>query len=175
MPTGVYQYVAMALAKTYTAGVEDVLAAGDRRSGDVLQLLRGRLGVGVAGDGVGDRDAGRPAVWDAALVAASPIPIFQVFTNFDALATGLAVGGLLAWARRKPTLAGVLIGLGVAAKLYPLLLLLPLVVLALRTDRAADAARTVVATVGAWFLVNLPVMMLFPADGRSSSGSTAPR
>ena len=115
--------------------------------------------------------AGR-RVWDAALVAASPILIFQVFTNFDALATGLAVGGLLAWARRKPTLAGVLIGLGVAAKLYPLLLLLPLVVLALRTDRAADAARTVVATVGAWFLVNLPVMMLFPADGRSSSGST---
>ena len=106
--------------------------------------------------------AGR-RVWDAALVAASPILIFQVFTNFDALATGLAVGGLLAWARRKPTLAGVLIGLGVAAKLYPLLLLLPLVVLALRpTDRAADAARTVVATVGAWFLVNLPVMMLFP-------------
>ena len=79
-----------------------------------------------------------------------------------ALATALAAGGMLAWARRRPALAGVLIGLGVAAKLYPVLLLVPLVVLAIRTDRAADAARTVVATVGARFLVNLPLMLLFP-------------
>ena len=101
-------------------------------------------------------------VWDAALVAASPVLVFQVFTNFDALATALAVGGLLAWARRRPVLAGILIGLGVSAKLYPALLLLPLVVLAIRTDRMADAARTVVSAVGTWFLVNLPVMLLFP-------------
>ena len=160
--TGVYQYVAMALAKTYTAVskmfslpviAEVVMFFNFSAVGLVLAWLATVWGTAML--------AGR-RVWDAALVAASPILIFQVFTNFDALATGLAVGGLLAWARRKPTLAGVLIGLGVAAKLYPLLLLLPLVVLALRTDRAADAARTVVATVGAWFLVNLPVMMLFP-------------
>jgi uncharacterized membrane protein len=50
----------------------------------------------------------------------------------------------------------------VSAKLYPALLLVPLVVLAIRTDRMADAARTVVSAVGAWFLVNLPVMLLFP-------------
>ncbi len=80
--------------------------------------------------------AGR-RIWDAALVAASPILIFQIFTNFDALATALAIGGLLAWARRRPTLAGVLIGLGVAAKLYPALLLLPLLLLAVRTGRLA--------------------------------------
>ena len=35
-------------------------------------------------------------------------------------------------------LAGVLIGLGVAAKLYPLLLLVPLVVLAMRTGRMRE-------------------------------------
>ena len=112
--------------------------------------------------------------WDAALVAASPILIFQVFTNFSTRWQRVwRSAAYLAWGRRnlpgrradRP---------GVAAKLYPLLLLL-LVVLALRTDRAADAARTVVATVGAWFLVNLPVMMLFPAVGRSSSGELAPR
>jgi len=95
-------------------------------------------------------------------VAASPVLVFQIFTNFDALATALAVGGLLAWARRRPVLAGILIGLGVSAKLYPALLLLPLVVLAIRTDRMSDAARTVVASVGTWFLVNLPVMVLYP-------------
>ena len=105
--------------------------------------------------------AGR-RMWDAALVAASPILIFQIFTNFDALATAFAVGGMLAWARRKPYLAGVLIGLGVAAKLYPLLLLLPVVLLGIRTGRLAGAAKAALAAFVAWFLVNLPIMLLFP-------------
>ncbi len=77
--------------------------------------------------------AGR-RVWDAALVALSPLVLVHVFTNFDALATAFAATGLLAWSRRRPVLAGVLLGLGGAAKLYPLLLLGPIVVLCLRTD-----------------------------------------
>ncbi|WP_051032044.1 glycosyltransferase family 87 protein [Nocardia veterana] len=73
-------------------------------------------------------------IWDAALVALSPLVLVHIFTNFDALATAFAATGLLAWARRRPVLAGVLLGLGGAAKLYPLLLLGPIVVLCLRTD-----------------------------------------
>ncbi|MBF6328914.1 DUF2029 domain-containing protein [Nocardia transvalensis] len=73
-------------------------------------------------------------VWDAALVALSPLVLVHVFTNFDALATAFAATGLLAWSRRRPVLAGVLLGLGGAAKLYPLLLLGPIVVLCLRAD-----------------------------------------
>lgn len=73
-------------------------------------------------------------VWDAALVAASPLVLVHAFTNFDALATAFAATGLLAWARRRPVLAGVLLGLGGAAKLYPLLLLGPILVLCLRCD-----------------------------------------
>lgn len=79
------------------------------------------------------RLAGR-RVWDAALIAVSPLVIVHAFTNFDALATAFAATGLLAWARRKPVLAGILLGLGGAAKLYPLLLLGPIVVLCLRAD-----------------------------------------
>ncbi|WP_067643837.1 glycosyltransferase family 87 protein [Nocardia coubleae] len=79
------------------------------------------------------RLAGR-RVWDAALIAVSPLVIVHIFTNFDALATAFAATGLLAWARRRPVLAGVLLGLGGAAKLYPLLLLGPIIVLCLRTD-----------------------------------------
>ncbi|WP_425303560.1 glycosyltransferase family 87 protein [Nocardia wallacei] len=73
-------------------------------------------------------------VWDAALVAASPLVLVHAFTNFDALATACAATGLLAWARRRPVLAGVLLGLGGAVKLYPLLLLGPILVLCLRAD-----------------------------------------
>ena len=92
----------------------------------------------MAGDGVGDARC-----WRAHDASGTPrwsrrhrSLIFQIFTNFDALATAFATGALLAWARRRPGLAGVLIGLGVAAKLYPLLLLIPLVILG-AADRTA--------------------------------------
>ena len=163
--TGVYQYVSMSLAKTYT-----VVAKATK-----LPLLNGVAEVvmffNIAAFGLAlawlatvwatALLAGR-RIWDAALVAVSPILIFQIFTNFDSLATAFALGGLLAWARRRPTLAGVLIGLGVAAKLYPALLLLPLLVLGVRTGRLAEAVRTAVAAVVTWLVINLPVLMLYP-------------
>jgi len=138
--TGVYQYMSMSLAKTYTAvakatklpilnGVAEVVMFFNiAASGLALAWLATVWATAML--------AGR-RIWDAALVAASPILIFQIFTNFDALATALAIGGLLAWARRRPTMAGILIGLGVAAKLYPVLFLLPLLVLGVRTGRLA--------------------------------------
>jgi len=160
--TGVYQYASMALAKTYTVlsklnmlpVVAEVVVFFDVAA---FGLALAWLATIWATAGL----AGR-RVWDAALVAASPVVIFQIFTNFDALATAFAAGGLLAWARRKPVLAGVLIGLGVAAKLYPVLFLGLLLVLGIRVGRLGELARTAVAVVATWLLVNLPVMLLFP-------------
>ncbi|MGH3897867.1 MAG: glycosyltransferase family 87 protein [Pseudonocardiaceae bacterium] len=100
--------------------------------------------------------------WDAALAALSPLVVVHAFTNFDALATALATTGLLAWARRRPVLAGVLLGLGGAAKLYPLLLLVPILLLCLRAGRLRAGLQATVAAVLAWVAVNLPVAVLFP-------------
>ncbi|WP_370588979.1 glycosyltransferase family 87 protein [Pseudonocardia sp. C8] len=103
--------------------------------------------------------------WDAALVALSPLALVHVFTNFDALAVALATGGLLALRRDRPGWAGVLLGLGTAAKLYPALLLLPIVLIGWRRRssgglvRAAWAAGAAVAT---WLAVNLPVALAWP-------------
>jgi uncharacterized membrane protein len=160
--TGLYQYVSMSLAKTYTAVsrmiplpvVAEVVVFFDVSA---FGLALAWLATLWATAGL----AGR-RVWDAALVGASPLVIFQIFTNFDALATALALGGLLAWARRRPVLAGVLIGLGGAAKLYPLLLLGPLLVLSVRTGRFRELTRTGAAAGVTWLLVNLPVLVLFP-------------
>jgi len=163
--TGVYQYVAMSLAKTYTAlakasklpvlsGVAEVVMFFNIAAfGLALAWLATVWATAML--------AGR-RIWDAALVAASPILIFQIFTNFDALATALATGGLLAWARRRPGLAGILIGLGVGAKLYPALLLLPLLVLGVRTGRLGDAVRTSAIAAVTWAAINLPVAVLYP-------------
>ncbi|MCK0175950.1 glycosyltransferase family 87 protein [Mycolicibacterium sp. F2034L] len=161
--TGLYQYVSMALAKTYSA-VTRAVAAVPVIAEVVMFFNVAAFGLALAWLATVWATAmlaGR-RIWDAALVAASPLVIFQIFTNFDALATAFAVGGMLAWARRKPVLAGVLIGLGVAAKLYPLLLLLPLVLLGARTGRLREVGKTVATAAATWLLVNLPIMVLFP-------------
>jgi uncharacterized membrane protein len=160
--TGVYQYVSMALAKTYTAlskvvplpVVAEVVIFFDVAA---FGLALAWLATVWATAGLSGR-----RIWDAALVAASPVVIFQIFTNFDALATAFAMGGLLAWARRRPVLAGVLIGLGAAAKLYPLLFMGPMLVVGIRTGRLGALGRTAAATAATWLLVNLPVLVLFP-------------
>ncbi|WP_232004725.1 glycosyltransferase family 87 protein [Mycobacterium sp. ACS1612] len=161
--TGIYQYVSMALAKTYTAVTK--LVSVPLIAEVVMFFNIAAFGLALAWlvtVWASARLAGQRRVWDAAMVAASPILIFQAFTNFDALATAFATGALLAWARRKPWLAGALIGLGVAAKLYPLLLFVPMVLLALRTGRMRDVGKAAVATVVTWLVVNLPIMVLFP-------------
>jgi uncharacterized membrane protein len=160
--TGTYQYLSMALAKTYSALSKLVPVPS---IAEVVMFFNfSALGLSLAWFATiwaTSRLAGR-RMWDAALVAGSPIVIFQIFTNFDALATAFAIGAVLAWARRKPVLSGALIGLGVAAKLYPILLLIPLVILGVRTGRLKEVGKTAVAAVVAWLVVNLPVMILFP-------------
>ena len=163
--TGVYQYVSMALAKTYSALTKAVTWPVLSGVAEVVMFFN----IAALGLALGwlvtvwatAMLAGR-RIWDAALVAGSPLLIFQIFTNFDALATAFAMGAMLAWARKRPVLAGVLIGLGVAAKLYPALLLLPILVLALRSGRLAEAGKTVASALAAWLVVNLPIMVLFP-------------
>ena len=105
----------------------------------------------------------RRRIWDAALAAVSPLVFVHAFTNFDALATAFATTGLLAWARRRPVLAGALIGLGGAAKLYPLFFLGPLLVLCLRSGRWHDGVRALLSTAVSWLVVNVPILVLFPA------------
>ncbi|CDQ42315.1 putative integral membrane protein [Mycolicibacterium neoaurum] len=160
--TGIYQYLSMTLAKTYSAlttvvsvplVAEVVMFFNISAFGLALAWL---LTVWATAMLAGRR------IWDAALVAASPLLIFQIFTNFDALAVACATAAMLAWARRKPLLAGVLIGTGVALKLYPALLLGPLLVLCLRTGRMREFAKTAGAAALTWALVNLPVLLLFP-------------
>ncbi|GAA4578017.1 glycosyltransferase 87 family protein [Micromonospora coerulea] len=73
--------------------------------------------------------------WDAALFAVAPALVLTATVNWDLLAVGLAAFGLLAWARRRPALAGVLLGLGGAAKMWPLFILGPILVLAVRAGR----------------------------------------
>jgi uncharacterized membrane protein len=101
--------------------------------------------------------------WDAILIAASPLVLVQVFTNFDALATAFAATGLLAWSRKRPELAGILLGLGAAAKLYPAFFLLPMLLLCIRAGKVEPWLRAFFSAVIAWLVVNLPFIIYFHA------------
>lgn len=105
---------------------------------------------------------GRP--WDAMMIAASPAIVTAGLINWDALVIVLTSLALLAWAKRKPIWTGVWLGLGIAAKLYPLLLLVPLVMLGARSGKYKEVAQTIAATALAWIAANLPVYLLTP-DG----------
>ena len=160
--TGMYQYASMSVAKTYTALSKLVRIPV---VAEVIMFFNiSAFGLALAWMATvwaTMRMSGRRP-WDAAVVAGSPILIFQAFTNFDALATACAAGAMLAWSRRKPVVAGVLIGVGVALKLYPLLLLIPLAMLAVRTGKWRPVAKTAITALLTWIAVNLPIMVMYP-------------
>ena len=102
--------------------------------------------------------------WDAAMVGLSPLLLVHAFTNWDLFAVALATTGMWVWARQRPVLAGVLLGLGIAAKLYPVILLGALFLLCVRAGRLRTWLRTAVAAGVAWLVVNVPLAVLAPEN-----------
>ncbi|MER7165639.1 glycosyltransferase 87 family protein [Micromonospora sp. NPDC000207] len=100
--------------------------------------------------------------WDAALFALSPALLVTATVNWDLLAIGLAAFGLLAWARKKPVVAGVVIGLAGAAKMFPIFILGPILVLGLRSGRVRAALTALGTGLATLVAVNLPVALLYP-------------
>lgn len=160
--TGLYQYVSMSLAKTYTAITKAIPIPVIAEVVMFFNISAFGLALAWMATVWATMLMSGRRVWDAAIVAGSPVLIFQAFTNFDALATACAAGAMLAWARRRPVVAGLLIGVGVALKLYPLLLLIPLLILGVRAGRLRAVAQTAITAVITWSLVNLPVLLLYP-------------
>ncbi len=93
------------------------------------------------------------------MVAASPALLLSLYINWDLLAVGLAAVAIAAWARRHHVVAGALLGLAVAAKFYPLLLLGPMFLLCLRAGKMREFGRMFAGAAVAWLVVNVPIML----------------
>ncbi len=100
--------------------------------------------------------------WDAGLVAASPVLLTSALVSLDLLAVAFALAGLVAFSRRHPVVAGVLLGLAVVVRPLALVVVLPLALLALRTGHGSTVAPTFVATGVTWVALNVPVAALSP-------------
>jgi uncharacterized membrane protein len=119
--------------------------------------------------------AGRSRRWTALGVALAPGLILAAFINWDLIAMGLVALGMAAWAARRTVLAGVLLGLAVATKFYPLLFFGPLLLLCLRAGRMRAFWTTMAAATVAWLVVNLPVAIAAPAGWGTFYGLSATR
>jgi uncharacterized membrane protein len=103
--------------------------------------------------------AGPGRRWVGLLAALAPALILGAFINWDLIAMGLTTAGMAAWAARRHVLAGVLLGLAVATKFYPVLFFGPLLLLCLRAGRMRAFWVSFGSAAVAWLAVNLPVMI----------------
>jgi uncharacterized membrane protein len=157
--TGAFMQVAAMITRPFGGSVD----ARAVRFYDVNALMLGIAGlVAVAATVL---TAGRRP-WDAALFAASPVLALDAAVNWDLLAVALTALALAAWARRAPGWAGVWLGLATSAKLYPLVLFVPLAFLCLRTRNRAALLRVLAGAGLAWTAVNLPVALAAPSGWR---------
>lgn len=119
----------------------------------VAHLQMGRDSSSSLTDGV------RVRAWDALLIAASPSVMAAGLINWDMFAVALTSLGLLLWARKKPALAGMVIGLAFAAKFYALILVPVYFLLCLRAGKMRQFLIWFGVGVVSWLAVNLPVML----------------
>ena len=100
---------------------------------------------------------GRP--WDAMLYAAAPALVLTGLINWDLIAVAMVAGAMWSWARGRPVLCGLFIGLGAATKLFPLFLLGALLIVCLRNRQLRCFALAAGAAVLAWLVANVPVLL----------------
>jgi uncharacterized membrane protein len=135
---------------------------GDTNEGEAFYYLNAvalaAFGVAAAGAILAVRKR-RP--WDAALFALAPALFVSATVNWDLLVVGLTALAMAAWAKRHPVIAGLLFGLAIGAKFYPVLIIGPMILLALRTKRWLDFGVMFSATIASWLVINGPIAWLY--------------
>jgi uncharacterized membrane protein len=140
--------------------VSDAYSRGADFYNVTVVMLAVCLIVGVVATGAAAHKEGDGAGSKAALmVALSPGLILAAFINWDLFAMALTACGLAAWAYRRPWLAGVLLGLAVATKFYPLMFFGALFLLCLRAGKLREFFKALAAGLIAWLVINVPVAL----------------
>jgi uncharacterized membrane protein len=104
--------------------------------------------------------AGNRALW----FALAPSLLLYGTINWDLAAVAFATASLVAWAKRRDALAGVLIGLGAATKFYPAIVLIPLFLQGLQDREPDRSVRVLWWSAGTWIVVNAPFAAAAPGS-----------
>lgn len=97
--------------------------------------------------------------WDALMVAAAPTMILAATINWDLLPLAFSGVAFVLWSRKHQFSAGLLLGLAIAAKFYPLIFLAGFLLLTIRTGKWKAFGQLMLGTAIAWLAVNIPFMI----------------
>jgi uncharacterized membrane protein len=100
------------------------------------------------------------APWRAAHVALSPVLVLAGLISVDLLGVLLASLALWAWGRNRIALAGVFLGLAICARSYPLVLLVAIGLLAVRSGRVRAWSLLALTALATCLLVAVPWLVL---------------
>jgi uncharacterized membrane protein len=100
------------------------------------------------------------APWRAAHVALSPVLVLAGLVSVDMLGVLLTSVALWAWGRGRVLLAGFVLGLAISARIYPLVLLVAIGLLTVRSGRVGAWGRLAGTALGTWFAVSLPWLVV---------------
>lgn len=106
--------------------------------------------------------------WDGIYIAVSVGVFTAGLLNWDLIAPALAACALLAWSSGRPVLAGILTGIALGAGIAPVVLVIALVVLCLRSGQLDALARYVIATLAAFGAVLVGAFAVSPTALRRS-------
>jgi len=96
------------------------------------------------------------------LFAAAPTLAIYGTMNWDLIPVALSTAATVAFFRKRDTLAGFLLGVGAAAKVYPAFLLAPLIGQRLADGDRSGAKRIGLAAAATWLALDLPFVFLAP-------------
>ncbi|MFI7493377.1 glycosyltransferase 87 family protein [Kocuria sp. M4R2S49] len=96
---------------------------------------------------------------DAFVLALAPVAVLVGFSTWDLLAVLLMMLALLLHVRGSPAPAGIVLGLAASVALFPLVVLLAVLLLAVRYRQFRDFAVVLAGTVLTWALVNGPFLL----------------
>ena len=145
-------------ALEYPSGLGLIIWFTSAVTSSALEFVRLTMAIAaVAGIVIGWlvwKQVGRRAL----MFAAAPTLALYAFLNWDLIALVFAVAGIVAFSRRRDSLAGAMIGIGAAIKAFPILLLLPMLADRWRYGERRAAATLLTCAVATVFALNAPVM-----------------
>jgi hypothetical protein len=98
--------------------------------------------------------------WRAAHVALSPLLVTVALVSADLFGVLLASAGIWAWTKRRDVPAGVLLGLAVLARSYPVLVVVAVAMVALRDGERRRLKAVVGATLATVAVVSIPWLVV---------------
>lgn len=104
----------------------------------------------------------KPQFWY--LFPLSPVVVASLFINWDLWAVLSALGSILLFDKKRYEWSAILLGLSIATKFFPIVLLTPIALIFLKRQELKRLVRYVGVTTLSWFLINLP-FALFTWDG----------